>query len=40
MEGGEGGSGGKGYVYIIMTFILLYGRNHHRIVEQFLPIKN
>ena len=32
---GEGGSGGRGHMYACGQFMMIYGKNHHNIVNIF-----
>ena len=36
----KGGSRGRGHMYTYGWFMLMYGRNQHNIVGNYLPIKN
>ena len=38
--GWDGGSTGKGYMYTYDRVMLLYGRNQHNIVNNYLPIRD
>ena len=36
----EGGSRGRGHMYTYGWFMLMYGRNQHKIIKQLSSIKN